>query len=1220
MRYRHSEYRSVGHGIFSLALIFGFCFLATSAWAQASMGTITGTITDPQGSVVTGAKVTIKNTQTDVTFNTTTTSSGVYSATSLNPGQYQVTVSASGFKSSVRDSVTLQVSDRLVLDFKLAVGSISETVSVTGEAPLLQTGTASLGTVIDENEISSLPVLNGNVMTLMRMTVGFVNTTGNSIDSTTPWSANNGLSNYNVNGSDGFSAQYTLDGSPNNNRENGQRGDHNASDISIVPPSDAVGEFKTQSNTYDAENGRSAGGSISISLKSGSNKWHGSLYEYFRNTIFNANSVANKVTGAERSPMHWNQPGGSISGPLIRNKLFFMFSTETDDQHITNTSQITVPDAALITAARNNDDTAIGAYTFPATLYDAGCEALRTTSFTQLQNDPCWSTIQNSDSYKLAKKLLSLMPEPNLTVSYGTANRNLNTKAFNLYHTYVGRLDYAINSSNNFAITYSHDNYKQSISNPAYSLAAASSDAKSYRYNDATTMTWTKTINPSTVATTRLNFSRHVTQSVPYAWGYDPSQIGFSGLTAYATEFPSVTLTYNGAAGGGGGAPAAGLLGNTGLGNTYDSMYTFGETLTKVIKTHSLKLGGELWLMLDNYNNPSSNSGSFTFDSTYTKEYSCVNGPPNCSSGDPAAAMLMGYPTSASVAVNTAMAYSDRYYSLYAQDDWRLLSKLTLNLGLRWDYESPETERNNKAAVGFDTTTPIMTYDYTYNNVTTPKILTGGLIYASSSKRSAFTPYWLVLQPRIGLSYQITNKLIFRGGFGLQASATSLFPSAGDFNTTSTYKATSDNGFTPDVLDNTLANPFPLGINAPTGNSNGLKSYFGQSYTILNPMHKTVTQKNFSAGIEYQLPFKTVISATYVGMRSDNSEPMDNWDANQLPWDTYAYYGTHDVNGNDVRGNSNASVLNDKVTNPFMDYIPASSSMYTSTLTNAQMLLPYPQFSGVTIQGENVVKRWYDSLQVQANKRVSNGLMLMSNFTWSKNESADHWLNGGHSDFKDMPKEIIPSDRAMVFNLAGSYSLPFYARSHGIKRQVLGGWNVSTTMSYQSGQPSSLGGGPGGGGPNSGNGFNWTGASLKTANKNYNRWFNTCSVSTTYDQNTNEPTVTRSNCASETEPVAWVINGNYDKRTTTYYLKQIRAPSIPLYTTMNMSVYKDFSILEGYKLSFRAEAYDLLNSPEYGGTGTLGSNASATSGFGVVTTTSASNDPRIMQFSLKLSF
>jgi hypothetical protein len=1214
------------------SLVFVFCMIAASAWGQAAQGTITGTITDPQGAVVAAAKIEAKNTQTNVVATTVTSTAGVYSFPALNPGQYKISVTAKGFKSSVRDNIQLQLSARLQMDFALVVGSVSETVEVTTQAPQLETGTASLGTVIAQEQINNLPLMNNNVMTLMQMTVGFVDTGGNSVGSQTAWSTKGALSNYNVNGSDGFNAQYSLEGSPNTNRENGQMGNRNANDVSIVPPSDAVGEFKTQNNTYDAENGRSSGGSVSISLRSGTNKWHGTLYEYFRNTVFNANSVANKSTNPikARSPMQWNQPGGSISGPLIKNKLFFMFTTETDVEHVPGSaSSIEVPTALeregdfSQTLATSPDPFAPPGTMVPALIYDAGCpaaggrntpiNALDSTGVALLSNDPCYDP--NSASTKLAKALLSNLPAVNIIgAPRGNPNVNLFPQLANLYHTYVGRLDYTLDPKNTFFLTYAHSNYAQTGGYEGYSSAAASTASKSNRYDDATTITWTSTLKPTLVSTSRINYSRHVVLSTPYAWGYDPSQLGFSGLPAL--NFPSISLSWPGGSGGGpggggppgpppgGGGPGgpggggSGQLGSTGLGNTYDSMYTFGETLTKVVGTHSLKFGGEFWTMLDNYNNPSSSSGSFSFDNTFTKQNYNL---PSDSTGDPAASMLLGYPTSGSVPVNVALAYTDHYYSAFFQDDWRMMKKLTLNLGVRWDYESPETERHDRAAVGLDSWTP-----YT---ITTPGgssyPMMGGLIYARAGNRTATTRDLLKFQPRFGMAYQITNKLVFRGGWGLQASPTAIFPGAGDYNATSTYIASTDNSQTPDTTHNTLANPFPNGITQPTGNSLGLLSHFGQSYTFFNPAHKTATNYSYSAGFQYQLPYSLMVSASYVGMRSNNHD-VDR-DINSLPWDTYVYNGTHDRNGAYVDPNCRPgppdappcgiSISNEQVENPFYNYIPASSSMHVPSITKAQLLLPYPQFSGVTQSNMNLGKRFYDSLQVQVDKRMSHGLMVMANFTWSKTQATDSYLNGGHDGIKELKKQVIPSDRAGLFNLAASYSVPFFSNSRGILKQVLGGWNASTILAYQSGQPANLG---------------MTGNLIgnpKTAKPTYSHWFNTCYLDTSGN---------KQNCSIDSTP-AWQQLGTYDKRTTAMFLTSVRTPSISMKSGINASIFKDFAVKETQKVTFRAEVYNMFNSASFAGMMNLNTSLGQPA-FGTIPTTAQTNEPRIFQFSVKYAF
>jgi hypothetical protein len=1197
MKFLCKGFRDVGHGFLSMAIIFGFCLIATGAWAQASMGTLTGTVTDPQGAVVPSAKVEAKNLETNSVATAVTSAAGVYTIPSLKPGQYQVTASAPGFKKYANNGVTLQVSDRLQLDFKLQVGAVSETVQVTGQAPLLETGTASMGTVIAEEQINNLPVLNGNVMTLMRMTVGFVNTQGSTADGTTPWSSGT-LSNYNVNGSDGFNAEYKLDGSPNTNREG--QGDRNANQLSIVPPSDSVGEFKTQTNTYDAENGRSSGGSISISLKSGTNKWHGTLYEYFRNTMFNANSVANKLTKTDRSPMHWNQPGGMISGPVIKDKLFFMFSTESDIQHISNPLSIEVPTAlekqgnfsehqrTIYDPNSTDTNTADACPPGPPAPGQTCNYGNRQTILAGPDNnytiDPAY--LQSHVS-PVAQRILGYLPDPNLNAPFGQSNLNITPNmVFNLYHTYVGRLDYNINGKNTFFATYNHDNYHQTGGTQGF-VPEVSNASKSYRYNDAVTLTLTSILKPNFIATSRIGYSRHVVKSVPYAWGYDPSNLGISGLPAL--NFPSIALTYSagGGPGGPGGPPpggggpgggTSGLIGSSGTSATYNNVYSGGETFSKVVGAHSLKFGGEFRTMLDNYLTPSSSSGSFTFDSTFTQQNYQTG---DNSSGDPTASLLLGVATSGSVPVNVALAYCDHYYGLFIQDDWRVMSKLTLNLGLRWDYESPETERHDRAAVGFDNWTPYMIGDYQ---------AIGGLIYAKGGNRMSYPRDFTKIQPRFGMAYQITKDLVFRGGWGLQASPTSSFPSTGDYTATTTFISSVNNNLTPNP-DVSLSNPYPSGIAQPTGNSLGLLSYLGQSYSYYDSRHKTPTNHSFSAGFEYQLPFKMMISASYVGQRSSNHNVDSGFDANAIPWAQYEEWGK-------------SGVLDQQVNNPFFNYVAVGSSLHTSTITNAQYLKPYPQFSGVTENGLNLAKRYYDGLQLQFEKRMSAGLMVMANYTWSKTQARDSYLNGGHDGINALFKQIIPSDRTKVYNIAASYNLPFFKHSNGIAKQTLGGWNASTTITYQSGQPvGQL------------MGMNWTGASLKPAHQSFNRWFNTC-----YTDTTGARVVGPGGCESDSETVAWNQLGPYDRKTTALFLGQVRSPATPLKAGINSSVYKDFPFLERYKATFRGEVYNLFNTPAYGGGfAGLGTNI-GTPSFGTVTTTSAANEPRIFQFSLKLSF
>jgi hypothetical protein len=1160
-------------------MLLGLIMLASPVlWSQEAKGTITGAVTDPQGALVPGAKIEAKNLGTNVVTSTVTSGAGVYSLMTLKPGQYDVTVSAAGFKTSVRTNVDLSVGARLELDFKLEIGAVSETVEVTGEAPLLETGTASRGSVVDQDQITSLPVLNNNVFTLMRFTVGFVNTGSSSPDNSRPWD-NGDLSNYNVIGSDGFNAEYLLEGSPNNNRGT-KLGDKNASNLSAVPPADSVSEFKMQTNTYDAEYGRTSGGVVSISLKSGTNAFHGSLYEYWRNDILNANSVSNKRLKKSVDPVRWNQPGGSINGPIIKDKLFFMFSFEAIRQHIPSPTDLKVP-----TLEERNGN-------FSSPIYDPTTTIEVAPGHFQRSLLGDGHHIPTSLMNPVALKLLDYIPKPNLSISPRVDN-NLHVSpniVFNTYDTYITRIDYTLSSKNSIYGNFNHSNYDKTGGTQAFSLIEASPSSKTEQRDNGITLNFTSLLSPNFVSTSRVNFSRHVNNTIPYGSGFDPTQLGFSSAFVSklpALSFPSITLTYPGGGGPGGpggppGGGGGGLLGSSGPTTFIDNTYTFGQTFSLVVGKHSLKFGAEFREMMNNLTSPDdpavvSNSGSYTFDSAFTAADPLRGGAGD--SGDPLASFLLGYVSSGSVSTGSAFSFANRYYGLFLQDDWRLSNKLTLNLGLRWDYEPPETERFNRVVAGVDTTTSYPLGDM---------LVKGGLKFATGIDRSGVKHDLNNFQPRIGFAYRVSNKLVLRGGYGLESTPVSSFPATTGF-TTSTTMFTQNPNYTP---ANTLSNPFPGGINAPTGNSLGLQTYLGQGIKFIYPDRIVPVHQNLSIGFQYELPLSSVISASYVMLRQTQRVAND-YDINQIPG--AQYYG---------RG----AFLEQLVDNPYQGLIPGNPQFNGPKIQQAQLLRPYPQFDSITEQYYTKGRRWYDGMQMQIEKRLSQGLMVMFNYTFSKTIGQNEYINGGHGTIDQMDKCIIPPDRAHVMNLAASYSLPFAAHAKGITKQLFGGWNASTTISYQSAQPIMPLGGRGQGNENQ---MNWTGAELKLSNPTLQRWFNTCSL--TADGR-------RQSCASDSEPVAWHILGKYDQRTSSAILSGIRSKATPLKAGINLALFKQFVVTERSKIEFRGEFFNLFNSAAYGG-GMGGINADPTSPvFGSISTNSQANTPRQGQLSLRFSF
>jgi Carboxypeptidase regulatory-like domain len=329
-------------GVVAILALLTSCF--TLLRAQQSTAVLTGTVTDRQNAVIAGAQVEITSLETNVTTTVATNASGIYVAPALPVGHYRVTASNAGFKREVRDDIELRVGDRVEVDFELEVGSLSEQVTVTSDTALLETQSATHGQVIDTKSVRDLPLLGRNPFTLTLLSTGVTWANPQPSVSSRPWD-NNGMDNFNINGSRGLTNAVFLDGIPNTASEAGA-----AANIGIVPPPDATAEFKVQTNSYDAEYGRTEGGIINVTLRGGTNQLHGSLYDFERNTIFDANQFQNNAAGIPRSAFRWHEPGVVVGGPVYfpklydgRNKSFFMANWEGISMIQPGTAVDTVP-------------------------------------------------------------------------------------------------------------------------------------------------------------------------------------------------------------------------------------------------------------------------------------------------------------------------------------------------------------------------------------------------------------------------------------------------------------------------------------------------------------------------------------------------------------------------------------------------------------------------------------------------------------------------------------------------------------------------------------------------------------------------------------------------------------------------------------------------------------------------------------------------------------
>ncbi|HWB86438.1 MAG TPA: TonB-dependent receptor, partial [Bryobacteraceae bacterium] len=659
----------------------------TAVLAQESRATLTGTVTDPQGAAVPGATITAKLLATNAETKTTTNAAGLYVLPFLDTGTYTITATLAGFKTAVKDGVSLGISERRQLDFVLEVGVVSETVTVSASAELLDTADANRGTDIDAQKIADLPLLGKNTYTLAYQANGalHINPQGSITDR--PYD-NGGMDAIRINGGQAFTNEYLLDGAPNTNVERG-----NPNSLSFVPPPEAAEELTVMSNNYDAQYGRTGGGVISATLKSGTNKLHGTAYEYFRNKVLNANTWQGNANNTPRGPFQWNQPGVTVNGPVYipkvydgRNKTFFLFSWEGIYQNIPNYLLQTVP----TDANRAGDFSSAHAFNgTPITIYDP--TTVQQVGSGYVRQPFPGNKIPSNRIDPVAAKMMQFMPEPNFpadAAGFNNYNPQSGTVTMERYNAYTIKFDQVITQSERFSIHYVEN--KRWQTGPDYGWPTPVKGPNNFeRYNQGANAQLTSTLSPSMVVTTRFGFTEHIFANIMKTT-YDPTQLGFPAdqvAQAQGQFFPNLSFSnYTG-------------FGQGGNNSDTSTNWYFNVAANKVMGSHSLKFGGEVRDLFDNQ--PNYTFASFSFSNGWTQR-DPVNADAN--SGNDFASFLLGLPASGSAPYSASPAFGSRYYGLYIQDDWRIAHNLTLNLGGRWDYDSPLTERFNRENAGFDPT------------------------------------------------------------------------------------------------------------------------------------------------------------------------------------------------------------------------------------------------------------------------------------------------------------------------------------------------------------------------------------------------------------------------------------------------------------------------------------------------------------------------------------
>jgi len=1115
--------------------------------AQEFRATITGRVLDASGAVIPGVTVQAINVDTNEMNAAVSGQAGNYVVPFLRPGTYNLVVEAAGFKKYTREGVVLQVGQTASIDVVLELGAITQEVTVTGKLPMLETSNANRGNVIDQKQVTELPLNSRNPFMLSMLTAG-VNYNGAFIYQR-PFD-NGAIADWSINGSRNRTNEFLLDGAPNN----AQAGGNN---IAYVPPVDSVQEFKIQTNSYDAQYGKTGGGIINVSLKSGTNELHGTVYEFARRNSWDANSFQNNAKGKPRSGHKLDQYGFQAGGPVMipklwdgRNKSFFMVNYEGYKESTPNPLTLSVAEPEMkhgdFSHLADAQDRAITIYD-PTTGQQIGSNWVR--------NPFPGNMIPQDRLNQVAMNILEYMPEPNTTTAGEAYSRNnfFFAGAENLakddFYNFVVKIDQNIGANHRMFFRHaSNDRDEMRSTNGIKNAPGVNGAAPLERINDAYVVDWVSTISPTSILNVRASYARYVHRA---------NGLGNEGFDATTLGFPKELIQQ---------LPGGSWFGRyrfddyIQLGRYKASNITntvaFHPNVTKTLGSHTIKSGVDMrWIQYSTQN--TGNILDFRAQKTFTrKEYNRSD----ALSGNSIAEFLLGTPTQGSVAYNTFPIFLYSYYAPYIEDDWRVTPRLTVNLGLRWDFNVPPRERYDRLNRGFDSSL-INPVDDMVDREAFPDLgaLHGGLLFAGVDgvPRRAADLYKSAIQPRIGFAYKLTNKLVMRGGWGrYYLNPDNDYLKTTGFSESTPFVATLDGGRTPGPYN--LSDPYPNGINVPPGSALGPLTYVGRSFNWVNPAFKIPHVDQFSFGFEYELPKSSTIEISYVGSRSRDMQVDKGFNV----------YDLAERQKFNLAEGGDPAYGNEKLPNPFkgIEAFKGTSFYSAGTLSRAQLARPYPHFNGsLTEQMLNDGAMFYNSMQIVYKMRARN-VNLVANYTMSKNierlaynDVQNSILNSTLADF-DIPHRVSV---AAVVDLPFGKGHRWLNSSHPFWSRVTGGWGFTVLFQVQSGRPWAL--------PSNVmyvkeakvDNIQWDQPRVYGVNPCVARWNNDGSI-------TMQSYSVQAGC----NDYNFLILPSYAPRVTPKKDGRLRLHSAPM---TDFSLTKMTRINERMKVQFRAEAFNLTN-------------------------------------------
>jgi hypothetical protein len=1205
-------------------VFFALALASFAAWGQSSRASLGGRVTDPQGSAVPNAEVAVVSDETGVRQTTKTNDQGNWTVQFLIPAKYAFTVTSAGFKAVERKGITLQTSDNKLIDTVLEIGSTTTELTVTGEVPLIDTTAATSGTVISQEQILEMPSSSRVTTLLATLSPGVLQQDQN----------NNALHLWSHDGA----SQITIDGGRNNTRSNnfelnGMPNLKTGGQAGFMPAPDAVQEFRVVMNAYDSSIGRQAGGTIQMITKSGTSKVHGSLYEFNQNNILNANTFQANAAGQPKAPIHYNEYGGTIGGPVWipkvyngKQKTFFFFSYDGTRNQDPRSGVRSVLDSneRLGDFSQSYTTQIVGGVStkFPIQIFDPySVDAKGNRTLYPGMKIP---TLQLS---KVAQGILKYVPLPN-TPSNGTSNDANNftpsSSRQNKMADITSRGDHSWNNSHKtFAnLTWYHED---ELSGDDFHNA--STGAFQHRMSKGVGIDHVWTIGPTKILDLRANLARYEEPNNDHGAGFNAASLGFPssfvGQMALPS-FPQIIGQFGGI-----GTGQAGSVTNT-------SYYTYAATLTHVKGNMTWKYGAEFWVLQD-ARKGIGNQGIYTFDnSNWTRQNALTSG--GTGVGSSSAAFLLGLPNGGAFPRNADAMWSQRFHVFYVQNDWRVSPRLTLNLGLRWDYETPVVERFNRSTTNFDPTAVNPVSDAAQaayakilannpNNVGVQILaqqlpasafkLMGAQLFAgvNGQPRGTYSGDWTEFQPRVGAAYKLGTNTVIRGGFGRFSQASYDVGGQNGFSRSTAFNQTNDNYFTP---SDTLDNPFRSGILNPTGSSLGALTNLGQGVTWNQQDVPRFQSWEYSLHLQHQIK-SWLLEVGYTHNKTYNISQGFN---KNLPsaalWQQYL--GTQSVF--DSTGRPLDTLLwNTLVPNPFQGLPNVTGNIATGTTVAMNQLLNPIKILGTMTQNLNPAgENQFDALVAKVEHRFSKGFGVINSFTWSK-LFEDTSLIGPEILGRHVEHKLGGEDRPFHLSVAPIWEIPVGRGKklwNGMPKAldaVMGGWQLSGQFTIQSGVPVVFG---------TDSFFSGKDIALPHDQQSLKKWFDTAQFQFFPNKNSDITTfpawtgvMNLPGANYKPAPSDTVKNGVYQDFAAFVRTYPTRWGNVRASRTNNVDagIYKNFKVRELVKLQFRFETFNTFNHARFAAPDTNPASAS----FGVVSP-SQQNTPRTIQMALKLYF